>query len=83
MRYPALAALGDDEAARLACEGCAAEGTRWVALRRCLECGYIGCCDSSPRRHATLHFHDTTHPVMQSAEPWEDWRWCYVHHETA
>ncbi|MGZ4476830.1 MAG: Na+/H+ antiporter [Nocardioides sp.] len=82
-RYPAVPVLGDDAAKLLACEGCLAEGTRWVALRRCLECGHIGCCDSSPRRHATRHFHDTTHPVMQSAEPGEDWRWCYVHHQTA
>ena len=43
----------------------------------------VGCCDSSPGQHATGHFHETTHPVMQSAEPGEDWRWCYVHHQTA
>ena len=49
---------------------------------RCLDCGNVGCCDSSPRQHATRHFHETTHPVMQSAEPGEDWRWCYVHHLT-
>lgn len=65
------------------CQACLDEGTRWVALRRCLECGNVACCDSSPRQHATAHFHDTTHPVMQSAEPGEDWRWCYVHHLTA
>lgn len=66
-----------------ACEGCQREGTRWVALRQCLTCGHVGCCDSSPRQHATRHFHDTAHPVMQSAEAGEDWRWCYVHHTTA
>jgi monovalent cation/hydrogen antiporter len=66
-----------------ACRACLAEGTRWVSLRRCLACGEVGCCDSSPRQHATGHFHDTQHPVMQSAEPGEDWRWCYVHHLTA
>ena len=65
------------------CPACVAAGHRWVALRQCLECGYIGCCDSSPDRHATAHFHETAHPVMQSAEPGEDWRWCYVHHLTA
>ncbi|WP_370248284.1 cation:proton antiporter [Nocardioides sp.] len=65
------------------CPGCLEEGTRWVALRQCLECRHIGCCDSSPGRHATRHFHDTGHPVMQSAEPGEDWRWCYAHHLTA
>jgi CPA1 family monovalent cation:H+ antiporter len=66
-----------------ACEACLREGTHWVALRRCLSCGFVGCCDSSPEQHMTGHFHDTTHPVMQSAEPAEDWRWCYVHHLTA
>ncbi len=65
------------------CQRCRDEGARWVALRECRECGHVGCCDSSPGRHATAHFHDTTHPVMQSAEPGEDWRWCYVHHLTA
>jgi CPA1 family monovalent cation:H+ antiporter len=77
-RYPRLEA----EPAT-SCPACLAEGTRWVSLRRCLECGSVGCCDSSPRQHATRHFHDTRHPVMQSAEPDEDWRWCYGHHLTA
>jgi monovalent cation/hydrogen antiporter len=65
-----------------ACQECLEEGTRWVALRECLECGHLACCDSSPRQHATAHFRDSQHPVMQSAEPGEDWRWCYVHHLT-
>ncbi|MCB0895149.1 MAG: Na+/H+ antiporter [Nocardioides sp.] len=77
-RYPVV-----DEEPATACQACLDEGTRWVALRRCLECGNVACCDSSPRQHATRHFHETTHPVMQSAEPGEDWRWCYVHHLTA
>ena len=55
---------------------------QWVALRQCLVCGDVGCCDSSPLRHATEHFHETEHPVIESAEPGEDWRWCYVHHTT-
>ncbi|GAA3655560.1 Na+/H+ antiporter [Nocardioides ginsengisoli] len=66
----------------LACPACLAEGTRWVALRMCLSCGNVGCCDSSPRRHATAHFRESQHPVMRSVEPGEDWRWCYVHHQT-
>lgn len=66
----------------LVCAQCERDGTRWVALRRCLDCGHVGCCDSSPGQHATEHFHDTTHPVMQSAEPGEHWRWCFVHHLT-
>jgi hypothetical protein len=64
------------------CEDCLRQGTRWVHLRLCLECGHVGCCDSSPERHATAHFHDTEHPVIESAEPGEDWRWCMVHHLT-
>jgi CPA1 family monovalent cation:H+ antiporter len=81
--YAVEPAVTDGDADALACSDCVVEGTRWVALRRCLECGHVGCCDSSPRQHATRHFHDTTHPVMQSSEPGEDWRWCYVHHQTA
>ena len=65
------------------CQTCVDEGYTWVSLRLCLECGHIGCCDSSVMRHATGHFRETTHPVMQSAEPLEDWRWCFVHHVTA
>lgn len=62
----------------LACAACLDEGTRWVHLRRCLACGAVGCCDSSPRRHATAHFHASGHPVIRSVEPGESWRWCYV-----
>jgi len=65
------------------CAQCVAEGHRWVSLRQCLECGVIGCCDSSQGRHASAHFHETQHRVVQTAEPGEDWRWCYVHHLTA
>ena len=75
---PAVETVEDPE-----CGDCLREGTAWVALRQCLTCGNVGCCDSSPRRHATRHFHETQHPVMESAEPGEDWRWCYVHHTTA
>lgn len=66
----------------LVCRLCLDLGDHWVSLRRCLTCGNVACCDSSPRRHASEHFHDTTHPVMQSAQPGEDWRWCFVHHLT-
>jgi CPA1 family monovalent cation:H+ antiporter len=60
------------------CAECLVEGTRWVHLRLCLGCGHVGCCDSSPRRHATAHFAATSHPVIRSYQPGEDWRWCYV-----
>lgn len=77
-RYPAIETEEDPVCAR-----CVEDGAQWVALRQCLECGNVACCDSSPAQHATGHFRDTTHPVMQSAEPGEEWRWCYVHHLTA
>lgn len=60
------------------CVDCLAIGGRWVHLRRCLACGHVGCCDSSPNRHATAHFHTAGHPLVQSFEPGEDWIWCYV-----
>jgi hypothetical protein len=60
------------------CEECLASGDRWVHLRLCQECGHVGCCDQSPNRHATKHFHASQHPIMRSFEPGEDWSWCYV-----
>ncbi|GLF94583.1 UBP-type zinc finger domain-containing protein [Streptomyces yaizuensis] len=60
------------------CPECVAAGTVPVHLRLCLECGHVGCCDSSPLQHATAHFAGTGHPVMRSFEPGEDWRWCFV-----
>jgi Na+/H+ antiporter len=65
------------------CQICVDDGVRWVALRQCLVCGNVACCDSSPGQHADAHFHESAHPVMQTAEPDEAWRWCYVHHLTA
>jgi len=60
------------------CEECLKSGSRWVHLRLCLECGHVGCCDSSPNKHATKHFHATGHPVIRSFEPGDDWGWCYA-----
>jgi CPA1 family monovalent cation:H+ antiporter len=61
------------------CQDCVAMGERaWVALRMCLRCGHVGCCDSSPRRHASAHYSDLGHPVMRSIELGEGWRWCFV-----
>ena len=60
------------------CEDCLRIGSGWVQLRLCLSCGHVGCCDSSPNRHATNHFQTTGHPIIQSFEPGENWRWCYV-----
>ena len=59
------------------CEECLAMGSRWVHLRLCLSCGHVGCCDSSPNRHATAHYKKIKHPVVASFEPGERWAWCY------
>jgi hypothetical protein len=60
------------------CEECLAMGSSWVHLRMCQTCGHIGCCDSSPNRHATAHVNASGHPIVRSAEPGEDWSWCYI-----
>ncbi len=60
------------------CEECLQSGDRWVQLRLCRICGHVGCCDSSPGKHATGHFHSTRHPLIRSFEPGESWTWCYL-----
>ncbi len=60
------------------CEECLKAGQRWVHLRICRVCGHVGCCDQSPGRHATGHFHQTSHPVMEAYYEPEGWGWCYV-----
>jgi uncharacterized UBP type Zn finger protein len=60
------------------CEDCLAIGGRWLHLRMCMTCGKIGCCDSSPNRHASRHAREVSHPVIRSAEPGEGWSWCFV-----
>jgi len=59
------------------CVECLATGGWWLRLRRCAECGHIGCCDSSPSQHASKHSHLTGHPVVASFEPGEDWFFDY------
>jgi uncharacterized UBP type Zn finger protein len=60
------------------CEDCLRTGDRWVHLRICMTCGHVGCCDSSPNKHASAHFHaQPEHPLVRSFEPGEDWWWCY------
>ena len=61
----------------LGCTECLKTGDQWVHLRICLICGKVGCCDQSKNKHATRHYHDTGHPVIQSFQPGEDWGWCY------
>jgi Zn ribbon nucleic-acid-binding protein len=60
------------------CAECLKMNDTWVHLRECLECGHVGCCDSSKNKHATKHFHATKHPIVQSFEPGETWKWCFV-----
>jgi uncharacterized UBP type Zn finger protein len=79
---PHLLAVTPDQIDRPAntpegCEECLAQGDTWVHLRLCLACGHVGCCDSSKNKHATKHYQQTTHPIVKSLEPGEDWGWCY------
>ncbi len=66
------------EASGKGCKACLEMGDIWMHLRECLDCGHVGCCDSSKNRHATKHFHATKHPVMRSVQPGDAWGWCYV-----
>ena len=59
------------------CEDCLRTGGHWLHLRLCLSCGHVGCCDSSPNKHATKHYHATGHPLIRSLELGEEWAWCY------
>jgi len=60
------------------CEDCLRDGSPWLHLRICLVCGHVGCCDSSPNRHASAHAAETSHPLIRSLQPGEDWSWCFV-----
>ena len=62
----------------LGCEECLKTGSPWLHLRICRNCGHVGCCDDSPNRHATKHFHTTGHPVIEGYDPPEGWGWCYI-----
>src|SRR5215475_3280644 len=60
------------------CEECLRTGDWWVHLRICRSCGHVGCCDDSPNRHATAHFHASGHPIIEAYDPPEGWGWCYI-----
>jgi hypothetical protein len=63
------------------CDECVAMGSTWVHLRSCLACGHVGCCDQSVNRHARKHWEQvSTHPLVQSIEPGESWRYCFEDH---
>jgi len=70
--------VNDRESNTTGCEECLQSGDSWVHLRVCLACGHVGCCDQSKNKHATRHFHATSHPVIRSDEPGETWAWCFV-----
>jgi hypothetical protein len=59
------------------CVECMQTGGWWLHLRRCTQCGHIGCCDDSPSQHATKHYHSTGHPIIASFEPGEEWFYNY------
>ena len=76
---PHVAAIRQVRPRTNGCQECLRLGTPWVHLRLCLTCGHVGCCDSSPMRQARAHAHSIGHPIVQSLEAGENWRWCYVH----
>lgn len=59
------------------CTDCLKTGDKWLHLRICLICGYVGCCDLAKNHHMRNHYEETGHSVIQSFEPEEDWIWCY------
>jgi hypothetical protein len=59
------------------CEDCLRIGGTWLHLRACMACGHVGCCDQSPNKHASAHWRASTHPIVKSLEPGEEWGWCY------
>ena len=59
------------------CAECTATGGWWFHLRRCAQCGHVGCCDSSPAQHTLRHYQETGHPIIRSFEPGEEWFWSY------
>jgi len=73
-----VAGVQDVVPSALGCEECLKSGSEWLHLRLCRTCGHVGCCDQSPNRHATAHFHATKHPIIEGYDPPEGWGWCYV-----
>jgi uncharacterized UBP type Zn finger protein len=72
-----LAEVRDVTPSAKGCEECLKMGDSWVHLRLCRSCGHVGCCDSSKNRHATKHYRATSHPIISSFEPGEEWAYCY------
>jgi CPA2 family monovalent cation:H+ antiporter-2 len=61
----------------IGCPECLELGDRWMHLRICMQCGQVGCCDSSKNQHASKHYAASGHPVIRSYEPREEWAWCF------
>jgi uncharacterized UBP type Zn finger protein len=72
-----LGEIRDPAPSSAACQECVRAGLRWVALRKCLSCGHVGCCDSSRGRHAREHFHASKHALIEPLKG-EKWTWCYI-----
>jgi uncharacterized UBP type Zn finger protein len=70
--------IRDVEPSGSGCEECVRLGDAWMQLRTCMECGHVGCGDSSKNKHAVKHFRTTQHPIARSIEPGEEWAWCYI-----
>jgi hypothetical protein len=73
-----LATIATVKPSARGCEECLALGSWWVHLRVCRTCGHVGCCDDSPNKHATSHFHATSHPIIEGYDPPEGWGFCYI-----
>jgi hypothetical protein len=73
-----LHAIRDVKPSARGCEECLKSGDEWVHLRICRTCGHVGCCDQSKNKHATKHFHETRHPIIEGYDPPEHWGWCYI-----
>jgi len=70
--------IRDVKPSALGCEECLRDGTIWIQIRMCMDCGHVGCCDASRHKHAKAHFRATSHPIVRSVEPGEHWGWCYA-----
>jgi uncharacterized UBP type Zn finger protein len=71
--------ISDPAPSAEACVECVAQGDTWPALRMCMTCGYVGCCDKAKNRHMARHFELTGHPVIRAYhERGMDWLWCRV-----
>lgn len=77
MKHPSTGINSEVPPSGEGCQECLHAGGWWFHLRRCAECGHVGCCDSSPAQHATKHFHATGHPIIASFEPGEHWFYDY------